>query len=278
MPFIEVSDFSKSYGTFPAVNQISFDIKKGDIVGFVGKNGAGKTTTIRAMLNLICPTKGSITVNGLDSVRDSKKIKKILGYMSGDCSFYENTTGLDLFNLCLKISKGNKDRIGELAEYFELDIHKRIKELSLGNRKKVSIIQAILKKNEVLILDEPTNGLDPLMQRRFFDLILRQKEHGVTVFLSSHNLNEIEKYCDKVIILKDGKIVDSLDMHSVKIKHKQTVSYTTKAGLSKEFEFEGDVNQLMKDLAKIDLQRIEIKTMTMEEEFIKYYKEDEINE
>ncbi len=278
MSLIEIQNFSKSYGTFMAVNDISMEIRKGDIVGFVGKNGAGKTTTIRSMMNFISPTKGKITINGMDSVKDSKKIKHALGYMSGDCLFYENATGLELFKLCLKISNEKTDRIQELADYFELDLHKRISQLSLGNRKKVSIIQAVLKNNEILVLDEPTNGLDPLMQRKFFDLILKQKEKGVTVFLSSHNLNEIEKYCDKVIILKDGKIVNSLDMHSIKVKHKQTVAYMTKDGVSKNFEFDGDVNDLISDLAKLDLENIEIKTKTIEEEFIKYYKEEEVHE
>lgn len=278
MSLIEIVNFSKSYGTFMAVNDISMEIKKGDIVGFVGKNGAGKTTTIRSIMNFISPTKGKITINGMDSVKDSKKIKHSLGYMSGDCLFYENATGLELFKLCLKISGGNTERIQELAEYFELDIHKRIRELSLGNRKKVSIIQAVLMNNEILVLDEPTSGLDPLMQRKFFDLILKQKENGVTVFLSSHNLNEIEKYCDIVIILKNGKIVNSLDMHSVRVRHKQTVAYTTKDGSSKNFEFDGDVNDLIANLEKLDLENIEIKTKTIEDEFIKYYEEEEGHE
>ncbi|MGC6177693.1 ABC transporter ATP-binding protein [Lacrimispora sp. 38-1] len=278
MSIIEVQNFSKGYGPFMAVDNISMEIKKGEIVGFVGKNGAGKTTTIRSMMNLISPTKGKIIINGLDSVKDSKKIKHTLGYMPGDCSFYDNAKGLDIFKLCLKISNGKLDRVTELAEYFELDLNKRISELSLGNRKKVSIIQAVLKNNEILVLDEPTSGLDPLMQRKFFDLICRQKEIGVTVFLSSHNLNEIEKYCDKVIILKDGKIVESLDMHSINIKHKQLISYTTKDGTAKNFEFDGNVNELIASLSKLDLESIEIKAATIEDEFIKYYKEEEVHE
>ena len=273
MSLIEIRNFSKTYGTFTAVNDISMEIEKGDIVGFVGKNGAGKTTTIRSMMNLIIPTKGKITIGGLDSIKDSKKIKHSLSYMSGDCSFYENVTALEHFKLCLQFSAQNRDRITELAEYFELDIHKRISELSLGNRKKVSIVQAILKNAEILLLDEPTSGLDPLMQLKFFELLLKQKETGVTVFLSSHNLSEIEKYCDKVLIIKDGIIVDTLDMQQMEVKHKRMVSYTTKDGLSKNFEFDGDVNCLIADLAKLDIDSIEIKIKTVEDEFIKYYKE-----
>jgi ABC-2 type transport system ATP-binding protein len=278
MSLIEVRNFSKTYGTFVAVNDISMEIEMGDIVGFVGKNGAGKTTTIRSMMNLIVPTKGKIVIGGLDSVRNSKKIKHSLSYMSSECTFYENVTVREIFNLCIKISNENKDKITELAEYFELDVHKRISELSLGNRKKVSIIQALLKNTEILLLDEPTSGLDPLMQMKFFELIRKQKEKRVTVFLSSHNLSEIEKYCDKVIIIKDGKIVDSMDMNSIKVKHKQMVSYTTKDGTSNNFEFDGDVNSLIANLAKLNIESLEIKTKTIEDEFIKYYKEGESDE
>lgn len=278
MAVIELEHFSKSYGGFLAVNGIDISIDKGEIVGFVGKNGAGKSTTLRAMVNMIFPTEGKITIGGMDSVKDAKKIKHILSYMPSDAAYYENVTGEELFKLCLGFSDESFERAEELAKFFELDMKKKISELSLGNRKKVSIIQALLNKAEIIIMDEPTNGLDPLMQSKFFELILKEREKGATIFLSSHNLGEIEKYCDKAIIIKDGKIVDFLDMRNVKIKHAQIVSYTTKDGAVKTFEFSGDVNALIADLAKLDLESLEIRTNTVEEEFIKYYKEDETNE
>ena len=278
MAVIELEHFSKAYGKFLAVDDINISIEKGEIVGFVGKNGAGKSTTIRAMVNMIFPTNGKITIDGMDSVKDAKKIKNKLSYMPSDSAYYENVTSEELFKLCLKFSNEGFERAHELAAFFELDSKKKISELSLGNRKKVSIIQALLKSAEIIILDEPTSGLDPLMQGKFFELILKEKEKGATVFLSSHNLSEIEKYCDKVIIIKDGKIVDYLDMRNVKIKHKQTVSYTTKDGVSKSYEFSGDINSVVSELSKLDLESLEIKTNTVEEEFIKYYKEDGTNE
>ena len=278
MAVIELEHFSKAYGKFLAVDDINISIEKGEIVGFVGKNGAGKSTTIRSMVNMIFPTNGKITIDGMDSVKDAKKIKNKLSYMPSDSAYYENVTSEELFKLCLKFSNEGLDRAHELAAFFELDSKKKISELSLGNRKKVSIIQALLKSAEIIILDEPTSGLDPLMQGKFFELILKEKEKGATIFLSSHNLSEIEKYCDKVIIIKDGKIVDYLDMRSVKIKHKQTVSYTTKDGVSKSYEFSGDINSVVLELSKLDLESLEIKTNTVEEEFIKYYKEDGTNE
>ena len=278
MAIIELEHFSKAYGKFLAVDDINISIEKGEIVGFVGKNGAGKSTTIRCMVNMIFPTGGKITIDGMDSVKDAKKIKHTLSYMPSDSAYYENITSEELFRLCIKFSHESFEHAEKLAEFFELDTKKKISELSMGNRKKVSIIQALLKKAEVLVMDEPTSGLDPLMQGKFFELLMKEKEKGVTVFLSSHNLSEIEKYCDKVIIIKDGKVVDYLDMRNVKIKHKQTVSYTTKDGVSKAYEFNCDINELVAELAKLQLESLEIKTNTVEDEFIKYYKEDGAHE
>ncbi|MBP8640876.1 MAG: ABC transporter ATP-binding protein [Oscillospiraceae bacterium] len=278
MAVIELEHFSKAYGKFLAVDEINLSIEKGEIVGFVGKNGAGKSTTIRSMVNMIFPTSGKITIDGMDSVKDAKKIKKRLSYMPSDSSYYENVTSEELFKLCLKFSNEGFDRARELSEYFELDCKKKISELSMGNRKKVSIIQALLKSADIIILDEPTSGLDPLMQNMFFELIHKEREKGATVFLSSHNLSEIEKYCDKVIIIKDGKIVDYLDMKNRKVKHKQTVLYTTKDGISNTLEYSGDINSLISDLSKLELETLEIKNSSVEEEFIKYYKEDGANE
>lgn len=274
MSIIELEHFSKFYGKFQAVNDIGIAIEKGDIVGFVGKNGAGKSTTIRAMVNMLFPSSGSITIDGLDAVRDAKKLKAKISYMPSDSAYYDNVTSEDLFRLCLKFSDSGMERALELAQYFELDPKKKISQLSMGNRKKVSVIQAILKNAEIIILDEPTNGLDPLMQSKFFDLIFEEKSRGATIFLSSHNLSEIEKYCDKVIIIKDGRIVDYLDMRNVKVRHKQTVTYTTKAGDTKTFEFSEDMNTLVAKLAMLDLESLEIKNNTVEDEFIKYYRED----
>jgi len=198
--------------------------------------------------------------------------------MSGDAQFYDNVSSMNLFKLCIGFSAENKEKITWLAEYFELDTEKRISELSLGNRKKVSVIQALLKDSDIMIMDEPTSGLDPLMQEKFFKLILKEKEKGMTVFLSSHNLNEIEKYCDEVFIIKDGRIIDFIDMSSVKHKGKQVISYTTKENVSRSFEFEGDINKVIADLAKLDLESIKIQPKTLEEEFAEYYKEGNADE
>ncbi len=272
---ITVNNFSKKYGNFLAVDNISFSVEKGEIFGFVGKNGAGKSTTIRAMLNMIFPTTGEITIGGLSSVKDTKEIKSFASYMPSETSFYENLKAKELLKFVANFSEVGEFKIKYLADYFELDLSKKISEMSLGNKKKVSIVAALLKDSKLLILDEPTSGLDPLMQNKFFELILKLKKKGATVFLSSHNLVEIENYCDRVAIIKDGKIIDVVDMKTVTKSKTKQVSLSTAEGKQKSFDFEGDVNDLVKTLHKLNLKDVEIKTKTITEEFIKYYKEGE---
>ncbi len=274
MEAIKIEKFSKKYGDFTAVNKLSLDVPVGEIVGFVGKNGAGKSTLIRSILNMIHVSEGKISVLGLDSESDSKEIKSKVSYIPSESSFYDNVTCGKLLSFSLEFCDSNMKEVEELADFFELDLTKKIMELSLGNRKKISLIQGFLKKADIIILDEPTNGLDPLMQNKFFELLKKEKNNGKTIFLSSHNLSEVEKYCDKVAIIKDGELVDYFDMKDVKVNHKQTVSYQTRDGINNSFELEGDVNELIARLAKMDLVNLEIKTNSVEEEFISYYKEE----
>lgn len=271
---IKVKDFTKKYGNFVAVDDISFTVNENEIVGFVGKNGAGKSTTIRSIMNMIFPTSGDITINNLDSVKDNKEIKEFTSYMPSDINFYDNLKVKDIFNFCLKFSNKDYKEVEDLAKYFELDLNKKIYELSTGNKKKVSIIQALLKDNKVIILDEPTNGLDPLMQKKFFDLILKEKKKGVTIFLSSHNLGEIEKYCDRVLIIKSGKIVETIDLNNKNKDVKYIVSYEDKKHNKEKYQYEGNINDLMNKLSKLDLIDLEVRKKTIEEEFISYYEGD----
>ena len=274
MSIIEIKNFSKKYGGFLAVNNINLTIEEGEIVGFVGKNGAGKSTTIRSLMNMISPTKGQILIDKLDCVKDSKEIKSKLSYMSGENEFYNNLKAIDLFKFVLKFSDSTMEDVEKLAKCFELNMNKKMCELSLGNKKKVSIIQALLKKANIIILDEPTNGLDPLMQKRFFDLLLKEKKKGSTIFLSSHNLEDINRYCDKVAIIKDGEIVDFLNMSDINKKQKQIVSYLTVDGKKEEFELNEDINELIIKLSKINIEKLEIRDKSIEEEFIGYYEEE----
>ncbi len=275
MSIIEIKDFVKSYGKFTAVKGIDLSVPKGQIVGFVGKNGAGKSTTLRTMLSMLNPTQGNITILGLDSEKDSKEIKRRVSYVPSESAFYDNITCEKLLSFALGFTETSAEEMRELSDYFELDLLKKINELSFGNRKKLSLIQGFIKNAELLVFDEPTNGLDPLMQNKFFELLIKEKQAGKTIFLSSHNLTEIEKYCDKVAIIVAGEIADYFDMKDVKIKHKQIVSYTTKDGVSENYEIEEDINALVQKLSKMDLESLEIKTKTVEDEFISYYKTGE---
>ncbi|NMD38364.1 MAG: ABC transporter ATP-binding protein [Christensenellaceae bacterium] len=276
MSIIKVKNFSKSYGKTLAVNNVSFEVNKGDIVGFVGKNGAGKSTTIRAMLNMIFPTKGSITINGLDSVKNSKSIKKLLSYIPSEVNFHEKLKVKDIFEFYLKFENMDKSRLQSLVTYFEFDVNKRVKELSLGNSKKLAIILSLLKNKDIIIMDEPTSGLDPLMQKKFFELILKEKAKGVTIFLSSHNLSEIDRYCDRVLIIKDGIIVDDLNMEALKHSRKKTLNYICKNGSTGSIELNGDINQHIKFLSELDLEEISIIEPSAESSFISYYEEDKL--
>lgn len=275
MSIIEIKDFSKSYGKFLAVDSLDLEIDEGEIIGFVGKNGAGKSTTIRCMMNILFPSKGSITIAGLDSAQNAKELRKVISYMPSEAEFSEAITSYELFKFCTRFTSNGLDKALELARYFELDTSKKIGALSLGNRKKVSIIHALIKEAKVIILDEPTSGLDPLMQEKFFARILQERKNGTTIFLSSHNLGEVERYCDKVAIIKDGVLVDYLNMKNVQVRRQKMVSYTLKSGEKKSYIFEENINDLVKELSKLELSSLEIKNASVEDEFIKYYKEDD---
>ena len=273
MHMIEVKHLSKRYGKILAVDDISFQIEKKTIVGFVGKNGAGKTTTIRCMLDLIRADQGEIWIDGHLTDNESAVIKSFLGYMPSDTSFYERSTSLSIFQLACKLSATSIKKAYEYSQYFELDLHKPFKDLSLGNKKKVSIIQALLKQTRLLVLDEPTSGLDPLMQIKFYDLMQQLRKEGRTIFLSSHNLSEIQKYCDRVLILKEGRIIDDLAMKDLTFAAKQLVTYRTIDDTEISYEFDGDINELIQQLARLQLTQLEIKNLSVEDEFMKYYKE-----
>ena len=271
---IEVKNYSKSYGNKKAVDHVSFSVEAGSITGFIGKNGAGKTTTIRAMMNFIYPDEGEIYISGYDVIKDAIKVHEVVGYMPGDCTFYESLTALDVLKMYAKIAKSDLDELLELAKYFELDITKKTSQLSLGNRKKLSIIQALSKKKEIFILDEPTNGLDPYMQKRFFDLLLDYKKQGKTIFLSSHNLADVEKYCDRAILIKDGQIVEDIDL----VNRQQLgyyIVYQSIDGSYHDMTSKKDINDIIKELSQFKLQDLEIRKATLEDEFIKYFKGDE---
>lgn len=206
---IELDRLTKRYGAARGIEDISMTVQDGEVFGFLGPNGAGKTTTIRTLLDLLHPTSGSARLFGLDSRRESLSIRARAGNLPGDFSYDPRLTGRDLIGLFAEL-RGVRDmtRAQNLAERFEADLGRPLGELSRGNRQKVGLIQAMFHDPELLILDEPTSGLDPLMQEEFLKVVKEERDRGRTVFLSSHDLDEVERVCDRVGIIRHGRLVD----------------------------------------------------------------------
>jgi ABC-2 type transport system ATP-binding protein len=219
---IDTAKLTKYYGKQLGIEDVDLEVKRGEVFGYLGPNGAGKTTTIRTLLDFIRPTRGSATVFGLDIRQSSVDIHRRVGYLNGELALYNNMTGEDLLKYLGNLRGGlDWKYVRELAARFQCDLSRRIQGLSLGNKQKLGLLQAFMHKPELLILDEPTNGLDPLMQHEFYDLLTETKKEGRTIFLSSHILPEVEKVCDRVGIIRQGKLVtvetiEALKSHSVR--------------------------------------------------------------
>jgi ABC-2 type transport system ATP-binding protein len=289
MSVIEVSHLTKYYGKSRGIVDVSFDVKEGEIFGFIGPNGAGKSTTIRLLLSLIHPTSGSAKVFGKDVTTQGPEIRRDIGYLPSEVFYYEGMKVIDL----LKYSASFYDhdctqRMRELSELMELEMNRRISDLSYGNKKKVGIVQGLLHSPKLLFLDEPTSGLDPLMQRKFFDLIRKENARGVTVFFSSHILGEVQRLCNRVGIIREGKIVEISDIRSLQQNNYKKVRVTAEglkpadfklAGVTNvqsdngtmSFFFKGDVNAVLKKLSSLRIEDVSIEEPTLEEIFMHYY-------
>lgn len=228
MSIIQLTNVSKNFKKTKALDSISISVEEHEVYGFIGPNGAGKSTAIKCLLNYIFPTSGSLFIDGQDVTKYSSVIKKRVGYIPSEVNFYSDMKVIDLLHTSMKYHNNkNKALVEELCTLFEIEKHKRFKELSLGNKKKVAIVSALLHEPSILIMDEPTNGLDPLMQQRLF-AYLKEKSNEMTIFLSSHNLTEIQDYCTKVAFIKKGKIIDIVDLNSIRTDHKVLeLSYTS---------------------------------------------------
>ena len=225
IPVIDITDLSKNYGRERGIEHVNLGADEGEIFGFIGHNGAGKSTTIRILLNLIFPTGGSARIMGMDVVRESKAIKLSTGYVPSDSNIYSSMDVDEFLTYCLGYfgTMNGEERIAELSELFEVDRKRKISNLSMGNRKKVSIIQSLLHNPRLLILDEPTTGLDPLMQARFFDLLRQENRKGMTIFLSSHTLSEVQMICKRVAINKEATIIKVEDIETLRRRQLKNV-------------------------------------------------------
>ncbi len=207
-PVIETEGLTKSYRGRRGIVDVSLAVGEGEVFGFLGPNGAGKTTTIRTLLDLIRPTRGTARVLGLDSHRDSLEIRRRLGYLPGEVALYPRLTGERFLRHVAALRGGvPEERLRELADRLGCDLTREIRALSHGNRQKVALVQAFMHRPELLLLDEPTQGLDPLVQQVFAELVREARDEGRTVFLSSHVLSEVEALCDRVGIIREGRLI-----------------------------------------------------------------------
>lgn len=209
MKAIEMQRLTKIYHKTPAIDAIDLVVEEGEFYGFIGPNGAGKSTAIKCLLNFISPNAGSATIFGQDCQKQNKEIKKSVGYISSDVRFYPKMTTDEIITYTAEMHGVTdiEQKKKYYYEMFEVDQKKKLGEMSLGNKKKVALIAGLLPEPKLLILDEPTNGLDPLMQHRLFDELNRRNKEGMTIFLSSHDLNEVQNYCTKAAFIKEGKII-----------------------------------------------------------------------
>lgn len=289
MTTLEIKNLTKFYGDFQALKNVNIQVEQGEIYGFIGPNGAGKSTTIRTVLGLLKPSEGSTKVFGLDSQTHSKEIKERIGYLPSEVNYYDEMNSRTLLDYSARFYKNaDTSKINSLADYFELDLTKKIRELSFGNKKKCAIIQCLLHNPELLILDEPTTGLDPLMQNRFFDLLEEENRKGVTVFFSSHILSDIQRVCERAAVIRKGEIaaIENIQqlireqIKQVKLVFKQPVieaqypkgsSAHQVVGNKVSFSYSGEVNTLIKWLGEQDIEDVQIVEPTLESVFINYY-------
>jgi ABC-2 type transport system ATP-binding protein len=293
MNVIEINNLTKTYGKSRGITEISFHVEEGEIFGFIGPNGAGKSTTIRTLLSLIYPTSGSATIFGKDCVQFAPEIKKEIGYLPSEVFYYDNMKVKDLLKYSASFYKKDcSKRIKELAEIMDLDLNKKIDDLSLGNKKKVGIVQGLLHEPKLIILDEPTSGLDPLMQQKFFELLEQENKKGATILFSSHILSEVQRLCNRVAIIKEGKIVTVEKISTLQENNYKKFKVETKAPLDPNyfnissvnnlevkdtitsFLFRGNINAIMKKIADIELANLWIEEPDLEEIFLHYYEKE----
>lgn len=292
MSVIKIFGLTKYYGQVRGIENLDLEIEKGEIFGFLGPNGAGKTTTIRLLLDLIRPTEGYAEMFGLHTHASSLIIRQRVGYLPGDVVLYDGMSGAEYLALMGSFHNGqNHKRLNELQEKLGLDLSRQTRAYSKGMKQKLAIIQAFMNDPEVLILDEPTTGLDPLMQHQFYDLLLEEKKRGKTVFLSSHILPEVERVCDRVGIVKDGHLVSIekvADLKYKKVRHMEltlshemspeeikldNVDILSVKGKQVNLRVSGNIPQVIKQLANLPLEDLSFPEATLEDTFMEFYGE-----
>ena len=287
---VSLEGLVKRYGKHRGIEGLDLKVKEGEWFGYIGPNGAGKSTTIRTMLGLIKATEGKSTVLGMDSWKDREKIMEKVGYLPSEAIFYPEMTVSETLDYALSLHAcKDKRRQKELSERLELDTGRKIGELSYGNRKKVGIVCALEHNPSLLILDEPTGGLDPLMQREFFSMLEEEHRKGVTIFMSSHILSEIESHAETAAAIREGRIIVSGKVEEISKTNARRVSLRGKADIStltgvKEvvedkngmsFLYSGEASTLLEALNKGSVKDFTVTEPDLEEVFLHYYRKEE---
>ncbi len=289
MSIIEVNNLTKYYGKARGIVDVSFNVDEGEIFGFVGPNGAGKSTTIRLFCSLIYPSSGEAKIFGKDVIKYGSEIRQDIGYLPSEVFYYDRMKVIDLLKYSASFyQKDCTERMYELSDLMELELRRRIDDLSYGNRKKVGIVQGLMHQPKVLLLDEPTSGLDPLMQNRFYKLIREENERGATVFLSSHILGVVQKMCTRVAIIKEGSVIKIEDIKTLQQDNYKKIRVAANdldpaqfnlegvLNLEKEngvvrFFYKGDINVIMRKISENEVSDVTIEEPTLEEIFMHYY-------
>lgn len=297
-PMIKINNLSKRYGSSPqlAVENLSIEISSGEVYGFLGPNGAGKSTLIRMLMNFIAPTSGQAKISGFDIVRESVEIRQSVGYLSGDFAMYPKMTGRQYLGYMSELQgNDNQKAIKEYSARLNANLDKKLGELSRGNKQKIGIIQAFMHQPDVLILDEPTSGLDPLVQEEFLDMVNEASQRGACVLMSSHVLSEVQKACDRIGIIRNGKLISEKTIAELKTNAAQTFDIEFEGKVSPiaklkklsgvkikgqdpgkiSFHFNGSLPELLKVLSETKITKIDTRNLDLEDEFIKFYETGE---
>jgi ABC-2 type transport system ATP-binding protein len=288
---IATRGLTKHYGQIRALNDLTLDVRSGEIFGFLGPNGAGKSTTIRTLLGFLHPTAGAATVLGLDIVRDSVEIRRLTGYLPGGIALYEGLTGEEELDYLADLQGRNPYRRAELCDRLELPasvLGRRVRDYSRGMRQKLGVVQALQHDPELAILDEPTEGLDPLMQHAFYTLMTDLRAEGRTIFFSSHILSEVERICDRVAIIRAGRLMAVHDVAELLARRRRRITLRWRGaapdlsdvpgldevavdGTRMTATLAGGVSEFVRAIASPSLEDLTIEPASLEEAFLEYY-------